>query len=216
MAVELSPTAEIIQSIYPDLASECTQLGHGIREGIYTYGVADHPVFGKVFADEVDGYGSRLLMDDASPPSLLSLPYLGFMDASDELYRATRRMVLSKEGNPYYVVGSEMEGQGSAHINVKTMWPVGTIIRILTSDDDEEIRRCLQILKKSSPGLGLVHEGMDVNDWTKILRTWYAWGNSAFAEMILDLAKRKPEIVFGSESGSVPAVLDKDETKLKL
>lgn len=36
---------------------------------------------------------------------------------------------------------------------------------------------------------------MDVNDLKTFLRTWYAWGNSSLAEMILDLAVRKPGLI---------------------
>jgi meiotically up-regulated gene 157 (Mug157) protein len=39
-------------------------------------GVCEHPLFGRIFAYEVDGYGNALFMDDANVPSLLSLPYL--------------------------------------------------------------------------------------------------------------------------------------------
>ncbi|KAK5347554.1 hypothetical protein LTS03_009965 [Exophiala xenobiotica] len=210
VAVELARTAEIIQAIDPELADECSSLSRRITHGIYTHGVVNHALYGKVFAYEVDGYGSHLIMDDASPPSLLSLPYLGFIDASDDLYQSTRQMILSREGNPYYVVGSELEGQGSPHIDLKAMWPIGTLIQILTSNNDDEIRLCLGMLKKSSAGLGLMHEGVDVNDCTKFLRTWYAWGNSAFGEAIIDLAKRKPDILFGSGGK------EKDNTVLKL
>lgn len=210
VAVELARTAEIIQAIDPELAVECSSLSRSITHGIYTYGVVNHSVYGKVFAYEVDGYGSHLIMDDPSPPSLQSLPYLGFISASHDLYQSTRRMILSREGNPHYLIGSELEGQGSPHIDLKTMWPIGTIIQILTSNNDEEIRYCLDTLKKSSAGLGLIHEGVDVNDCTKFLRTWYAWGNSAFGEAIIDLAKRKPEILFGSGGKG------KDNTVVKL
>ncbi|KIW46781.1 uncharacterized protein PV06_02418 [Exophiala oligosperma] len=200
MAVELSRTADVLSSIAPEVSVQCAAFSQSITQGIYEHAVFPHPLYGKVLAYEVDGYGSRVFMDDASPPSLLSLPYLGFIDASDPLYRATRAMVLSRDGNPYYVVGAALEGQGSPHIDLKTMWPVGTIVQILTSDDDAEIRRCLGTLKTSSAGLGLVHEGVDVNDSTKFLRTWYAWGNSAFGEMIVDLATRKPGLLFGERS----------------
>ena len=52
-------------------------------------------------------------MDDASPPSLLSLPCIGFVERSNGIYQATRRMVLSRSGYPYYIVGKELEGKGS-------------------------------------------------------------------------------------------------------
>jgi len=195
LVVELQHTAEHIRSFKPLLATECLDISHGITNGIYTYGTTTHPVFGEVFAYEVDGYGSQVLMDDASPPSLLSLPYLGFVEASDCIYQNTRRMVLCKEGNPYYVVGSKLEGQGSPHIDLKTMWPIGTIMQIQTSSDDEEILQCLEILKKST-SYGLMHEGVDVNGTTKFLRTWYAWGNSAFGEMLLGLSEKKPHLLF--------------------
>jgi meiotically up-regulated gene 157 (Mug157) protein len=35
-----------------------------------------------------------------------------------------------------------------------------------------------------------------VNNPKKFLRTWYAWGNSAFGEMMVDLADRKPGLIF--------------------
>ncbi|KIW15229.1 hypothetical protein PV08_05274 [Exophiala spinifera] len=196
VAVELRRIATLLTSVDNVLASECDQLGIAVEDGIYKHGVHQHPVYGAVFAYEVDGYGSHIFMDDASPPSLLSLPYLGFVPADNPVYVNTRRMVLSRKGNPYYVVGSELEGQGSPHINLETMWPIGTIVQALTTDVDDEIRWCLETLKKSSAGLGLIHEGVAVNDSTNYLRSWYAWGNSAFGELILDLADRKPEILF--------------------
>ena len=38
---------------------------------------------GRVYAYEVDGFGNALFMDDANAPSLLSLPLLGYVNASD-------------------------------------------------------------------------------------------------------------------------------------
>ncbi|KAL2444466.1 Meiotically up-regulated protein 157 [Exophiala dermatitidis] len=211
ISVELGRTSQLIHNLDTHLSKECSDLSARIRHGIFAHGTTDHPLFGAVFAYEVDGYGSRVLMDDASPPSLLSLPYLGFLDRDDPIYQNTRRMVLSPRGNPYYLVGSQLEGQGSPHIDLKTMWPIGTIMQILTSDDDAEICRCLDTLKRSSGGLGLVHEGVNVNDCSKFLRTWYAWGNSAFGEMILYLAERKPELLFGQKQKETVAASEETE-----
>ncbi|KAK7888086.1 hypothetical protein LTR67_008963 [Exophiala xenobiotica] len=196
ISVELRRIAALIASISPRLAEECQQWGTAIESGIYKHGVHHHHVYGSVFAYEIDGYGSRIFMDDASPPSLLSLPYLGFVSLDNPIYVNTRRMVLTREGNPHYRVGTQLEGQGSPHIDLETMWPIGTIVQALTTDVDGEIKWCLETLKKTSAGLGLVHEGVAVNDSTKYLRSWYAWGNSAFGELILDLAARKPELLF--------------------
>ena len=71
-----------------------------------------HKKYGDVFAYEVDGYGSVILMDDANLPSLLALPIMGFVDASDETYQNTRRMILEKAGNPYFLEGSNFRGIG--------------------------------------------------------------------------------------------------------
>ncbi|TQB69362.1 hypothetical protein MPDQ_001942 [Monascus purpureus] len=139
-------------------------------------------------------YGSQIFMDDASPLSLLSLPYLGFCCANDPVYKNTRAMVLSRRRNLYFLDSKELHEQGSPHVNPEVMWPVGTVICILTSDDDEILAQ-LEILKKLAGGLGLIHEAMDVNDLKTFLRTWYAWGNSSLAEMILDLAVRKPGLI---------------------
>ncbi len=75
--------------------------------------------FGRVFAYEIDGYGSRIVMDDANIPSLLSLPILGFIERTDELYLNTRRMVLAEVGNPYYLRGNWFHGIGGPHIGPK-------------------------------------------------------------------------------------------------
>ncbi|KAJ2448341.1 hypothetical protein GGI03_007236 [Coemansia sp. RSA 2337] len=69
------------------IASRSRRLAEDITRGIYEFGTAEHPKYGHVFAYEVDGYGSRLLMDDANVPSLLALPYLGFVNATDPIYQ---------------------------------------------------------------------------------------------------------------------------------
>lgn len=65
-----------------------------------------------------------------------------------------------------------------------------------TSDDDEEIKECIRLVLTSSK-LGLIHESIDVNRASQYTRSWFAWANGVFAVTILDLAKRKPHLIFG-------------------
>ena len=88
---------------------------------------------GKVFAFEVDGFGSAYFMDDANIPSLLSLPYLGYVDKNDPIYKNTRKFVLS-EYNPYLFKGEAGEGIGGPHVGPGYIWPMSIIMRAYTSD----------------------------------------------------------------------------------
>ena len=88
---------------------------------------------GKVFAFEVDGFGSAYFMDDANIPSLLSLPYLVYVDRNDPIYKNTRKFVLS-EYNPYFFKGEAGEGIGGPHVGPGYIWPMSIIMRAYTSD----------------------------------------------------------------------------------
>ena len=71
-----------VEIIHDDALSAQTEaLREQIQAGIRQYAVVRHPRFGDVYAYETDGLGHYLLMDDANVPSLLSLPYLGCVDA---------------------------------------------------------------------------------------------------------------------------------------
>ena len=117
MSVELQRTANMLSKADGNkvLIKKLKQLSRRIEKGIWRHGVVKHKKFGEIFAFEVDGYGSSILMDDANMPSLLSLPLLGFVDEDDIVYQNTRRMLLSKEGNPYFAVGSGFHGIGGPH-----------------------------------------------------------------------------------------------------
>ena len=71
----------------------------------------------------------------------------------------------------------------------------------MTSDNDEEIQRLLKSVKEASP-LGLIHESVNVDRTKDFMRSWFAWANSVFAQTILDLAERKPHLLFGEGVGA--------------
>lgn len=116
IAVELKRTAEIIKAAgKEDLAKDLLERAESVERGVWEHGVVNHKTYGQVFAYEVDGYGSSIIMDDANLPSLLALPLIGFVDASNEIYKNTRKMILEREGNPYYLQGKSIQGIGGPH-----------------------------------------------------------------------------------------------------
>ena len=197
ISVELKRTSNILSKAgSSSLAKELRTRSETIEKGIWEHAVVNHPKWGHVFAFEVDGYGSRILMDDANLPSLLALPLLGFVGADEKTYQNTRKMILSKDGNPYYLSGRAFAGIGGPHIGFQNAWPMSVLVQTMTSDDDAEIEKLLKAVKEASP-LGLIHESVNVNRVKDYTRSWFAWANSVFAQTILDIAERKPHILFG-------------------
>ncbi|KAL8741677.1 MAG: hypothetical protein Q9190_005738 [Brigantiaea leucoxantha] len=166
MAVELKRTAELVKSAgKTDLAKILQRKGESMEKGIWEHGVIHHKRYGDVFAFEVDGYGSSILMDDANIPSLLALPLLGFVDVDNEVYQNTRKMILEKAGNPYYLDGRAFSGIGGPHVGPLYAWPMSRLVQAMTSNDDEEISDALHAVRSSSR-LGLVHESINVEQIT--------------------------------------------------
>lgn len=164
-------------------------LAEEIEAGIRRHGIHDG-----VFAFEVDGFGSRVMMDDANVPSLLSLPYLGYCAKDDPLYQRTRARVLSPD-NPYYSEGRVGRGIGGPHIGPGWIWPMAIIMQALTSDSDDEIQDCLRQLKQTHAGTGFMHESFWKDDATKFTRSWFAWANTLFGELILTLRRERPHLL---------------------
>ena len=150
--------------------------------------------FGKIFAYEVNGYGSCNLMDDANVPSLLSLSYLVPEMATDPVYKNTRKFVLSNE-NPFFFKGKAGEGIGGPHAGVDNIWPLSIIMRGLTSNDDTEIKMCLDMLQRSHAGTGFIHETFNKEDASKYTRPWFAWANTLFGEFIWKVYRERPALL---------------------
>lgn len=186
--VELRHLGEMFAKIkeLPSTAQECRVLADEIERAIMLNAVVKHDPFGLIFAYEIDGYGNRLLIDDANVPNLLSIPYLGFRPASDAVYQNTRRFVLS-ESNPYFARGKAAEGIGSPHTGKRSIWHIGITMRALTSTDNAEIANCLAMIKRTHAGTGFTHESFNPDDPAKFTRKWFAWANTLFGELIVKL-----------------------------
>ena len=140
------------------LADQISTFASQLRSAIETYGIVSNPAFfhnnTPIYAYEIDGYGSRNIMDDANIPSLLAAPFFGYLDANDTVYQATRRVLLSGEGNPYFMQGPVINSIGGPHDGPGFAWPMASIVRIFTSDDDTEITTALKEIVSSTDGLG--------------------------------------------------------------
>ncbi|KAI8942700.1 hypothetical protein NX059_000748 [Plenodomus lindquistii] len=197
IAVELKRTAALLTKVgRKNIAAQVSTWASQIEAAVWTHGVVTHKTFGEVFAFEVDGYGSSILMDDANLPSLLALPLLGFTTKDDPIYINTRKMILQKQSNPYFLQGPDFAGIGGPHVGLEAAWPMSVLVQAMTSDDDDEIMHCLASVRNVSR-LGVVHESVNVKDAGRYSRSWFAWANSVFAQTVLDLAGRKPHLLFG-------------------
>lgn len=176
---------EICRERYGDgeLAARCGELAEEIQDGIEAYGVVEHPKYGKIYAYETDGYGNHILMDDANSPSLLAMPYLEYCGKEDKIYRNTRNFLLSTD-NPYYFEGSQAKGMGSPHTPAGYVWHIGIVMQALTSDSREEILECLAMLSRTHAGTDYMHESFDPSAPEKYTRSWFAWANTLFAELL--------------------------------
>ncbi|KAK7946306.1 uncharacterized protein PG986_010627 [Apiospora aurea] len=174
-----------------DLSKQARGYAATIRDAVWN----TTPTLNGVFAYETNGYGGYYVMDDANVPSLVSLPYLGFLKRDDPNYVKTKQHLFSRL-NPYYAEGKSFSGIGGPHVNATYPWPMSQVSAIYGSDDDAEIAQRLDVLLKNTAGLGLIHESVSIYNATDYSRPWFAWANSYFAEMLLDLAERKPGLIF--------------------
>ena len=196
--VSLRQMAEMASTILHDtaLANDATALAAEVEAALRQHAVVQTPQ-GTVWAYEVDGFGSQLLMDDANVPSLLGLPYLGAagVSAADKaLYARTRAFVWS-ERNPYFFKGTAGEGVGGPHVGLGMVWPMSQMVYALTSDSDAEIRHALEMLKGSARGFGFMHESYNKDDAKKFTRPWFAWANTLFGELVGEVAVKRPGLL---------------------
>jgi meiotically up-regulated gene 157 (Mug157) protein len=169
-------------------------LANEVSAALKSNAVANHPKHGNLYAYEVNGFGSYNLMDDANIPSLLSLPYLGCLPSTDKLYQQTRNYVLS-EDNPFYFKGKKLAGTGGPHIGMDMVWPMSLVMQGLTSNNEKEIKYCLDSLQHCHAGTGFMHESAHKDDPAKFTRKWFAWANTIFGEFVWKVYREKPHLL---------------------
>jgi meiotically up-regulated gene 157 (Mug157) protein len=177
-----------------NFSKECENFADEIENAVKKYAVQEHLNFGKIYAYEVDGFGNKLFMDDANVPSLMSLAYLDKEFKNSPLYMNTRKFLIS-ENNPYFLKGIEAEGQASPHTGKDKIWPMGIILRAMTSTNDEEIKKCLKMLLSTHNKTGFMHEAFHKDDQSNYNRSWFAWANTLFGELIIKIYDEKPHLL---------------------
>ncbi len=192
----LRQAAEMVTNINKDktFASELRNLANEVEKTLQEFAIVNHPRYGKVYAYEIDGFGSHLLMDDANVPSLLSMPYLGVVNPNDDVYVNTRKLVWS-ENNPFFFRGKAGEGIGGPHVGFDMIWPLGITMRGLTSTSDSEIKNSIDLLRTTHAGTGFMHESFHKDDASKFTRKWFAWANTMFGEFMWKVYKERPRLL---------------------
>ena len=184
----LRKAAEILNAVNKDsnTAQQCLDLANEVETALKKYATYNHPKFGTIYAFEVDGFGNHLLMDDANVPSLLAMAYLGDVNIDDPIYQNTRRFVWS-DSNPYFFKGAAGEGIGGPHVAYDMVWPMSIMMKAFTSQCDEEIKACIEMLMTTDADTGFMHESFHKDDPKVFTRSWFAWQNTLFGELIIKL-----------------------------
>jgi meiotically up-regulated gene 157 (Mug157) protein len=175
-------------------AQDCLALASEVQSALDAHGKMADGRGGVVWAYEVDGFGNAIFMDDANVPSLSGLAQIGAADRNDPLFRRTAAAAWSTR-NPYFFEGTAAKGIGGPHVGDGQIWPMSIIVHARNSDDDATIAQCLRWLKNTHANTGFMHESFNKDDPATFTRTWFAWTNGMFGELIIDLAKRKPALL---------------------
>ncbi|MDQ6418723.1 glycoside hydrolase family 125 protein [Paenibacillus sp. LHD-117] len=188
--VALRQMQEFAEWVFRDMAmlAELKALEEEVDHGIRLYGIYRHPEFGPIYAYETDGFGNYCLMDDAGTPGLMSIPYLGYAAADDPIYRNTRRFALSKE-NPFYFEGKAASGIGSPHTPEGYIWHMALSMQGLTAETAEEKLAMIALLEATDADTGYMHEGFHADDPAVFTRSWFAWSNSLFSQLVYKAMK---------------------------
>jgi len=185
-SVVMRDLTTIAREVWRDnrMASNAWGLSVEIQRGIEQYGTLELKPFGRIYAYEVDGRGHANVMDDANIPSLLSIPYFGYLPKTNSLYLATRRFSLS-ERNPYFFRGKYAAGIGSPHTPHGYVWPLALCVQALTATDDREIDQVFGWIAVSDVGDHRLHESFN-SEWPEsYTREDFAWPNALYAELVL-------------------------------
>ena len=65
----------------------------------------------------------------------------------------------------------------------------------LTTGDAAELKECLTLLRNTDGDTGFMHESFHVDNPAKFTRSWFAWTNTLFGELIVKIYHEHPELL---------------------
>ena len=68
-------------------------------------------------------------------------------------------------------------------------------MKALTSADSAEIRECLIQLRNTDGDTGFMHESFNADDASDFTRSWFAWVNTLFGELVLKIRDEYPSLL---------------------
>lgn len=175
-----------------DLLSKMSRLRRDIQSGIDNFAIIKNKTGEEIYAYEVDGLGNVNLMDDANVPSLLSIPFIGYTDFNDLIYRNTRDFILS-DRNPYYYKGRILKGIGSPHTPKNYVWPIALAMEGITSGDSEEMIEKIRKISSTDAGTYQCHEGINIDDPNQYTREWFSWANMTYCQLVLAYLQKETD-----------------------
>jgi len=54
------------------------------------------------------------------------------------------------------------------------IWPMSITMKALTSDDENEIKKCIDMIQKTLGGTSFIHASIHKDDPSKFTRKWFA------------------------------------------
>ena len=97
--------------------------------------------------------------------------------------------------NPYFFRGSAAEGIGGPHLGLGYIWPMSIILRAFSSNSVRETVQCLKWLRNTTADTFFMHESFWKDDPSRYTRSWFAWANTLFGELILRIAAEHPAVL---------------------
>ncbi|CAH1789981.1 unnamed protein product [Owenia fusiformis] len=187
--VALRNIAKIASDVLKDnvLENLATELADQIDTAIHNYAVIQIADNVQVYAYEVNGCGDYILMDEASFPNLVSIPFMQYdtkYDPERQLYKNTRAMIFSKQ-NPFYRTGIAVNGLTSRRDLSEDVWSISLIMRGLTATNTTELQNSLINLQNNMPELALIPEHIQPDGITNKTLPQCEICNSLFAELLL-------------------------------